>query len=160
MHALRLPLLLSIAAALVTIGLKALAWRWTGSVSLLSDAGCPAVADPGAKLVALAHRHGVQVVPHSAGQVQPTVGYQTGPYGMSSAAAATPSGYAATSNGPAASSPYGAANTGYGLSGVGVNWAATRWFSISRIATESSISPSITRWRLAGAIPISLICPN
>jgi len=32
-------------------------------VGLLSDAGCPAVADPGAKLVAAAHRRGVQVVP-------------------------------------------------------------------------------------------------
>src|SRR4051812_1570957 len=38
MRALRLPLLLSIAAAVVTIGLKAVAWRLTGSVSLLSDA--------------------------------------------------------------------------------------------------------------------------
>lgn len=38
MSPLRLPLLLSIAAAVVTIGLKGLAWRWTGSVSLLSDA--------------------------------------------------------------------------------------------------------------------------
>jgi len=32
-------------------------------VGLLSEAGCPAVADPGAALVALAHAHGVQVVP-------------------------------------------------------------------------------------------------
>lgn len=30
---------------------------------LLSEAGCPGVADPGAPLVALAHRHGVEVVP-------------------------------------------------------------------------------------------------
>ena len=30
---------------------------------LLSEAGCPAVADPGAALVDLAHRHGVRVVP-------------------------------------------------------------------------------------------------
>jgi 16S rRNA (cytidine1402-2'-O)-methyltransferase len=30
---------------------------------LLSEAGCPGVADPGAELVALAHRHGVRVVP-------------------------------------------------------------------------------------------------
>lgn len=30
---------------------------------LMSEAGCPAVADPGAALVALAHRHGVRVVP-------------------------------------------------------------------------------------------------
>src|SRR4051794_10766539 len=36
--ALRLPLLLSIAAALLTIGLKGAAWWLTGSVSLLSDA--------------------------------------------------------------------------------------------------------------------------
>lgn len=30
---------------------------------LMSEAGCPAVADPGARLVDLAHRHGVRVVP-------------------------------------------------------------------------------------------------
>ncbi len=33
------------------------------SVGLLSEAGCPAVADPGAKLVELAHRHGIPVRP-------------------------------------------------------------------------------------------------
>jgi 16S rRNA (cytidine1402-2'-O)-methyltransferase len=32
-------------------------------VGLLSEAGCPAVADPGAKLVRLAHRRNVSVVP-------------------------------------------------------------------------------------------------
>ncbi len=32
-------------------------------LGLLSDAGCPAVADPGARLVAAAHRAGVRVVP-------------------------------------------------------------------------------------------------
>jgi 16S rRNA (cytidine1402-2'-O)-methyltransferase len=32
-------------------------------VGLLSEAGCPAVADPGANLVRLAHRRGVRVVP-------------------------------------------------------------------------------------------------
>lgn len=32
-------------------------------VGLLSEAGCPAVADPGAQLVALAHRHGIRVMP-------------------------------------------------------------------------------------------------
>ena len=32
-------------------------------VALISDAGLPAVADPGAQLVALAHRHGIEVVP-------------------------------------------------------------------------------------------------
>ncbi|MCK6691375.1 MAG: SAM-dependent methyltransferase [Thermoanaerobaculia bacterium] len=32
-------------------------------VGLLSEAGCPGVADPGAGIVALAHRHGVRVVP-------------------------------------------------------------------------------------------------
>lgn len=32
-------------------------------VALISEAGLPAVADPGAKLVALAHRHGIRVVP-------------------------------------------------------------------------------------------------
>jgi 16S rRNA (cytidine1402-2'-O)-methyltransferase len=32
-------------------------------VGLLSEAGCPAVADPGANLVRLAHRHGIRVQP-------------------------------------------------------------------------------------------------
>jgi 16S rRNA (cytidine1402-2'-O)-methyltransferase len=32
-------------------------------VGLMSEAGCPAVADPGAKLVALAHQKGVRTVP-------------------------------------------------------------------------------------------------
>ena len=32
-------------------------------VGLISEAGLPAVADPGAQLVALAHRHGIEVVP-------------------------------------------------------------------------------------------------
>lgn len=32
-------------------------------VGILSDAGCPAIADPGAKLVRLAHVQGVEVVP-------------------------------------------------------------------------------------------------
>lgn len=33
------------------------------NVALISEAGLPAVADPGAQLVALAHRHGIRVVP-------------------------------------------------------------------------------------------------
>jgi 16S rRNA (cytidine1402-2'-O)-methyltransferase len=32
-------------------------------VGLISEAGCPGVADPGAQMVALAHRHHVRVVP-------------------------------------------------------------------------------------------------
>lgn len=32
-------------------------------VALISEAGLPAVADPGAQLVGLAHRHGIEVVP-------------------------------------------------------------------------------------------------
>ena len=32
-------------------------------VGLMSDAGCPGIADPGAKLVALAHQKGVRVMP-------------------------------------------------------------------------------------------------
>ena len=31
---------------------------------VLSEAGCPAIADPGTLLVAAAHRHGLRVVPH------------------------------------------------------------------------------------------------
>ncbi len=34
-------------------------------VALISEAGLPAVADPGAQLVALAHRHGIEVVPQT-----------------------------------------------------------------------------------------------
>lgn len=33
-------------------------------IGLVSEAGCPAIADPGAQVVALAHRLGCQVVPH------------------------------------------------------------------------------------------------
>ena len=33
------------------------------NIGLLSEAGCPGVADPGAVIVALAHRQGVRVVP-------------------------------------------------------------------------------------------------
>ncbi|MFZ4542727.1 MAG: SAM-dependent methyltransferase [Saprospiraceae bacterium] len=33
------------------------------SVGLLSDAGCPGIADPGATVVALAHKHNIPVVP-------------------------------------------------------------------------------------------------
>lgn len=33
-------------------------------VALISEAGLPAVADPGAQLVALAHRHGIEVIPY------------------------------------------------------------------------------------------------
>ena len=32
-------------------------------VGIMSEAGCPGVADPGAKLIALAHRKGVEVIP-------------------------------------------------------------------------------------------------
>ncbi len=34
-------------------------------VALISEAGLPAVADPGAQLVALAHRHGISVIPET-----------------------------------------------------------------------------------------------
>lgn len=37
--------------------------RGGADVGLLSDAGCPGVADPGARLVAAAHAHGMRVVP-------------------------------------------------------------------------------------------------
>lgn len=32
-------------------------------VGIISEAGCPGIADPGAELVALAHRNGIQVIP-------------------------------------------------------------------------------------------------
>ena len=32
-------------------------------VGIISEAGCPGIADPGAELVSLAHRHGIRVVP-------------------------------------------------------------------------------------------------
>ncbi len=35
-----------------------------GDVGLISEAGLPAVADPGAALVALCHSHGIEVVPY------------------------------------------------------------------------------------------------
>lgn len=35
----------------------------SGDVGLMSEAGLPAVADPGAELVALCHSHGIEVVP-------------------------------------------------------------------------------------------------
>ncbi len=39
-------------------------WLKAGhSVGIMSDAGCPGIADPGAELVAIAHRMNVQVVP-------------------------------------------------------------------------------------------------
>lgn len=47
-------------AALDTLLAPALAGRDMG---LMSDAGCPAVADPGARLVARAHELGIRVVP-------------------------------------------------------------------------------------------------
>ncbi|MGX9938032.1 SAM-dependent methyltransferase [Advenella kashmirensis] len=41
--------------------------RWltetSGEIGLVSEAGCPAVADPGARVVLLAHQLGIQVVP-------------------------------------------------------------------------------------------------
>jgi len=37
--------------------------RGGNDLGLLSDAGCPGIADPGARLVAQAHREGIRVVP-------------------------------------------------------------------------------------------------
>jgi 16S rRNA (cytidine1402-2'-O)-methyltransferase len=34
-----------------------------GTIGLLSEAGCPGVADPGAQIVAMAHKDGIKVVP-------------------------------------------------------------------------------------------------
>ena len=34
-----------------------------GNIGLLSDAGCPSVADPGAEIVKLAHKKNIQVIP-------------------------------------------------------------------------------------------------
>lgn len=44
-------------AAFVTIA------KANKSIGLLSEAGCPGVADPGASIVALAHKHNVEVIP-------------------------------------------------------------------------------------------------
>lgn len=42
----------------------AVAWLKEGhDVGVLSDAGCPGIADPGAAIVAAAHREGIRVVP-------------------------------------------------------------------------------------------------
>jgi 16S rRNA (cytidine1402-2'-O)-methyltransferase len=38
-------------------------WNSGELIGLISDAGCPAVADPGAVVVSMAHRQGVEVVP-------------------------------------------------------------------------------------------------
>lgn len=38
-------------------------WLEKGDVGIISEAGCPGIADPGAELVALAHRHDYRVVP-------------------------------------------------------------------------------------------------
>ena len=64
---LKFPILLSIAAAVVTMSLKAVAWWVTGSVGLLSDAADPALLDRWLPRVA-------------AGEVIVTVGLQGMPY--------------------------------------------------------------------------------
>lgn len=40
-----------------------LPWLEKNDVGIISEAGCPGIADPGAELVALAHRHNYRVVP-------------------------------------------------------------------------------------------------
>jgi 16S rRNA (cytidine1402-2'-O)-methyltransferase len=48
-----------IPAAQISIG-----WLRAGhDVGIVSDAGCPGIADPGASLVAIAHREGINVIP-------------------------------------------------------------------------------------------------
>ncbi len=42
---------------------EGLLWISKGDVGIISEAGCPGIADPGAELVALAHLHNYQVVP-------------------------------------------------------------------------------------------------
>lgn len=42
---------------------EGLSWLAKGDVGIISEAGCPGIADPGAELVALAHNHNYQVVP-------------------------------------------------------------------------------------------------
>ncbi len=42
---------------------EGLLWLSKGDVGIISEAGCPGIADPGAELVALAHLHNYQVVP-------------------------------------------------------------------------------------------------
>ena len=39
------------------------AYENNANIGLLSDAGCPAIADPGARIVATAHNRGIKVVP-------------------------------------------------------------------------------------------------
>ncbi len=38
-------------------------WLKLGDTGLMTDAGCPGIADPGASLVEMAHRNGIEVVP-------------------------------------------------------------------------------------------------
>ncbi|MEG2276603.1 MAG: SAM-dependent methyltransferase [Odoribacter sp.] len=40
-----------------------LPWLERGDVGIISEAGCPGIADPGAELVALAHQHNYKIVP-------------------------------------------------------------------------------------------------
>lgn len=42
---------------------EGLTWLAKENVGIISEAGCPGIADPGADLVALAHNHDYQVVP-------------------------------------------------------------------------------------------------
>lgn len=42
---------------------EGLGWLAKGDVGIISEAGCPGIADPGAELVALAHNRNYQVVP-------------------------------------------------------------------------------------------------
>ena len=42
---------------------EGLFWLSKGDVGIISEAGCPGIADPGAELVALVHSHNYQVVP-------------------------------------------------------------------------------------------------
>lgn len=42
---------------------ESLTWLAKEDVGIISEAGCPGIADPGAELVALAHTHNYQVIP-------------------------------------------------------------------------------------------------
>ena len=75
------------------------------------------------RAITMAHKRPRPIRARLRGQVQPTVGYQTGPYGMSSATGQAGT-HAANGYGASANAGYGAASApaaGYGTSAYGAN---------------------------------------